>query len=374
MIRRLLLILLVSVTGVLGLSRPALAHNTLLSSDPATGTTVESAPTALTLVFDKSVPLDTLSIEIIDATGVRSDLTGSYYGPSGDVQVITPLPALSAGDVNLRWRLVGPDGHPITGRIMFTIALSVVTSTTIAIAGAPLTSSAIAVPAAVGDAVSSTTTSLAPVGAASPADSQSFSQPWTTPDSARWIMRMISYLAIVTIGGIVATLFFVWAGAWRHRLIQRAMAVSIGTAFVAAFAQLATVASDVTGLAPWASLGSMSRALETDAGVALLARMFLLGLLGWIIYSRNRSVLELRWNGAAVVVVLLLGTWAYAGHSRSMRWSVIGIPVESRTRQPRWHGLVGSQSWVSSRRIGRNAMNSSTSSSGSGDSLRSAFL
>ena len=193
---------------------------------------------------------------------------------------------------------------------MFTIALSVVTSTTIAIAGAPLTSSAIAVPAAVGDAVSSTTTSLAPVGAASPADSQSFSQPWTTPDSARWIMRMISYLAIVTIGGIVATLFFVWAGAWRHRLIQRAMAVSIGTAFVAAFAQLATVASDVTGLAPWASLGSMSRALETDAGVALLARMFLLGLLGWIIYSRNRSVLELRWNGAAVVVVLLLGTWA----------------------------------------------------------------
>lgn len=122
MIRRLLLAFIVSFAGLLGTSRPALAHNSLASSNPTNGAIVEIAPTQLTLTFDKAVPLETLSIEMIDVSGVRSDLMGSLHGPNGDTEVVTPLPALRSGAVNLRWRLVGPDGHPITGRIGFTIS------------------------------------------------------------------------------------------------------------------------------------------------------------------------------------------------------------------------------------------------------------
>ena len=67
------------------------------------------------------MPLDTLSIELIDASGVRTTLTGSTHGAAGDTEVVTPFPALEQGEVNTRWRLVGPDGHPITGRVSFVV-------------------------------------------------------------------------------------------------------------------------------------------------------------------------------------------------------------------------------------------------------------
>ncbi|MBI5089964.1 MAG: copper resistance protein CopC [Actinobacteria bacterium] len=115
-------------TAVLVSANPASAHNTLLSSDPADGATLVVAPSQMTLVFDKSVPLETLSIDLIDASGVRSTLSGSKHGATGDTEVVTPLPPLPAGEVTTRWRLVGPDGHPITGRVSFTVAAPVATT------------------------------------------------------------------------------------------------------------------------------------------------------------------------------------------------------------------------------------------------------
>ena len=67
MLRR-LLVFLAFVSIALVPASPAAAHNTLLSSDPADGAALTELPTQMTLVFDKSVPLDTLSIELIDAT------------------------------------------------------------------------------------------------------------------------------------------------------------------------------------------------------------------------------------------------------------------------------------------------------------------
>ena len=104
------------VTAIFGLSAGrALAHNTLLSSEPADGATLVSAPTEITWLFDNDVPLETMTVTLIDVTGARTDLSGSIHGPDGDTQVITPLPVLQPGPVSVRWRLVGPDGHPITG-------------------------------------------------------------------------------------------------------------------------------------------------------------------------------------------------------------------------------------------------------------------
>jgi methionine-rich copper-binding protein CopC len=83
------------------------AHNALVSSDPADGASLVVAPAQVTWTFDRSVPLETLTVTLIDTTGARSELAGSTHGPSGDTQVVTPLPALQPGDVSLRWRLVG---------------------------------------------------------------------------------------------------------------------------------------------------------------------------------------------------------------------------------------------------------------------------
>ena len=47
---------------------------------------------------------------------------------AGDTEVVTPLPALQPGPVSVRWRLVGADGHPITGRVDFTVEAAVATT------------------------------------------------------------------------------------------------------------------------------------------------------------------------------------------------------------------------------------------------------
>ena len=241
MARRILLLLVTLLASVLLFASPASAHNTLVSSDPAEGAVFDVAPTQLTLTFAKSVPLETLSIELIDASGVRSDLTGSVHGPNGDTEVLTPLPALGPGAVNLRWRLVGPDGHPITGRIAFTIAAppATTTPTTVAPVTAPPTTvvGATAPPTTVPASVVSTTTVVvaAPTSGTS---SGGFEEPWSTPDGVRWLLRFSSYVAIMTIGGVLATTAFVWRGAWDHPLIRRAVTWSLATTAGAAFVQL----------------------------------------------------------------------------------------------------------------------------------------
>ncbi len=337
MTRRILVLLFTLLTSVLLFASPASAHNTLVSSDPAEGSVFEAAPTQLTLLFSKSVPLDTVTIELIDATGVRSDLTGSVHGPNGDKEVVTPLPALGPGAVNLRWRLVGPDGHPITGRIAFTISAPPATSpptappTTGAPATVPPTTlvGATIAPATVPPTVVTTATvavAVPPTTAGS--GSSGFDEPWSTSSGIRWLLRFASYVAIMTIGGVLATTAFIWRGAWDHPLIRRAVTWSLITTAGTAFAQLLVIASDISAKPPWESLGSVSAAFSTDAGIAFGIRLLLVGALAWSLFMAVTQTEESQWTLGVVLFLGLLATWAFAGHSRSQRWSLIGVPVD----------------------------------------------
>lgn len=279
MIRRILLLLVTSIAGVLLFANPVSAHNSLMSSDPADGAVLEIAPTQLTLLFAKSVPLDTLSIEIIDASGVRADLNGAVHGPNGDTQVLAPLPVLAAGPVTLRWRLVGPDGHPITGRVSFTIsAQPVLAAPTTVVDPAALVAAPGVVTSTLGQSAVPAPSSAAAVQPVS--SIVGLNEPWTTPNTLRWLLRFGSYLAIMAIGGMLATTAFVWSGAWDHPLIQRSTVWALVATLVASLAQLLVVASDIEASPPWAAF---------------------LGL---------------------------LATWAYAGHSRSQRWPLLGVPLD----------------------------------------------
>ncbi len=321
MLRRIVLFFIAFTSVVLVAASPASAHNTLLSSDPADGGSLSAAPTQMTLVFDKSVPLDTLSIELIDASGVRTTLTGSTHGAAGDTEVVTPLPALEPGEVNTRWRLVGPDGHPITGRVSFVVAAAPITT----IETVSETTVAGATPA-------TTPSSTIPVSqsAADATDSGNvgFAEPWSTPSSARWLFRMLSYLAIMTIGGVIATTAFVWTRAWSHPSLQRLVMSSLVAAIALAVGQLLVIASDIRAVPIWRSFGGLAAAFETDAGIALAVRIALIVGLAWEMFMMPTRDESTRWAAAGGCTLLLLATWAYAGHARSMRWSVIGVPLD----------------------------------------------
>jgi copper transport protein len=311
LLRRLVLFALVTCLVALALpTAGALAHNTLLSSDPADGASLPSAPTQITWEFDKSVPLETMTVTLIDATGVRSELSGSVHGAAGDTQVITPLPALAPGDVSLRWRLVGADGHPITGRVDVTIS----TATT-----QPETATDAAGTEAT---IPSTTDDATPTGSSvANGDNDAFS----TPSAMRWVLRYGSYLAIMAVVGILLTNATVWSGAGTHPSLRWILSRSLIAIAVLAFVQVLVIASDISGSAPWSSFGSIDAATTTDAGMAFMIRI-VLALAMWIVLFRYQlDHPDVYWTAVSLPGLGLLATWAFAGHATSMRWPTIGV-------------------------------------------------
>jgi methionine-rich copper-binding protein CopC len=102
----------------------ASAHDSLISSSPEAGSTVDTLPTELTLTF---------SAKLIDAEGatevVVTDAAGESVtdGPATVNGAIVTQPLMAeaeAGDYTVLWRVVSSDGHPISEEFSFTVANS----------------------------------------------------------------------------------------------------------------------------------------------------------------------------------------------------------------------------------------------------------
>lgn len=313
--RRLLLFVLVlcgALATMFGLSSDAvLAHNSLASSNPSDGATLAVAPNEIVWIFDRSVPLDTLTVTLVDASGARSDLPGSVHGAAGDTEVVTPLPVVQPGDASVRWRLVGPDGHPVTGRVDFTITQPATSAAPEVATTNPAAADATMTPP-VGDAI----------GAAGGDDVSS------TPSFVRWMFRYSSYLAIMAVVGILLTSAYVWAGAGTHPLLRRILSVALLATGVLAFLQLLVIASDISGEAWLTSFGSIDAALSTDAGMALAIRIVIAIAMWLVLFQYRIDHPDVYWTAVSLPGLGLLATWAFAGHSSSMRWPEIGVVTD----------------------------------------------
>ena len=204
--------LLAAVLAMLGAS-PASAHNSLEGSDPADGAVLAVAPAQVSFDFKAAVPLDTASVQVIDASGARTDATLGH-GATDDVLVAT-LPPLAVGETVLRWRLVGPDGHPLTGRVALTVSPP-------ATAAPPATTTPGAVAAPPATTTSPPPTS-APVdtGAVGVEAGRQVDDSLPVPDALRWVLRYGSYLAVMAIIGIVLVDRCVWRGAASDPMLRR---------------------------------------------------------------------------------------------------------------------------------------------------------
>ena len=285
----------------------ASAHNSLVSSSPSDGATFETAPATVVWQFAKEVPLETLTVTIIDATGVRTELTGSIHGPSGTSEVVTPLPPLTAGTASLRWRLVGPDGHPVSGRVDFSI-----------------TGAASQQPSTLPAELAPTPTTL-DLAESPPDNSGDIDGGGGASSSLRWLMRYGSYAAIAAVIGILGVAQSIWSGAIQHRMLRKVISRSLIAVAVLSVVQLLIVASDISGRSLLSSASSIDAAITTDAGMAFLIRIALaLGLWALLFGMRivNPGVSQVATSLAGVALV---ATWAFAGHARSQRWPFVGV-------------------------------------------------
>lgn len=310
------------VLGLLGGASPASAHNTYESSDPADGASLAVAPTSIEITFANPVPLDSASVQVIDPTGVRTDATDLTHGASDRV-VVAPLPALAAGEITVRWRLVSDDGHPLTGRIVFSVAA---VSTTVAPAGI--------VPAATAPVATVPATSVAPpttvpavgdvVDDVVDVDDASAGG---APGVVRWLLRYASYVSVLAVVGLVLTDRFVWPGLAARPRAVAVLGASLAATAVLAVLHMVVLAADLTGGSMFSAFGDLGRAAATEPGLALVLRVLLAGVIGLLLAMPLVSG-EVRWTAIAVAGVLMMGTWAWTGHARTQRWAELGVPLD----------------------------------------------
>ena len=335
-----------AVVLLLGIAPPgASAHNSFESSTPADGDVLDAAPSTISMVFTKAVPLDSASVQVIDATGARTSVDTLTHGPAGETEIVAALPALVPGEVTVRWRLVSDDGHPLTGRVEFRIG-----------GAAPPTDTT---PAST-DMTSNTTqpdpgdtTQPGTDSAIQDPGAESFDEPSGTSDVLRWLLRYGSYLAIAAVVGILLTDLLVWPGAARLALLRSLVDRSLAAIAVLALIQLLVLASDLGGGSWWGSWSDIDDALRTSAGLALFARIVLAAAV-WIVTScMSIGQPDVRIAAAGIAGALLLGTWAWAGHSVSQRWSEIGVPLDvvHHAAAALWIGALGIVAFVASRRL-----------------------
>jgi methionine-rich copper-binding protein CopC len=110
--------LLLALAAVLLTAGRADAHNALLGTDPADGSTVDAPPASITLTFDQ--PAQSLGTEIV-VLGPDGSTVSEGAAELVDNTVSQALAAdLPAGAYSVEWRVTSADGHPLSGTLAFT--------------------------------------------------------------------------------------------------------------------------------------------------------------------------------------------------------------------------------------------------------------
>ena len=107
------------LAALLALPAPAQAHDTLLSSDPEDGASLETSPEEITLTFSADILEVSPLVRISDENGDElAEIVPTVEGPVATATLEEPLPA---GTHTVQWRVVSSDGHPIEGTFTVTV-------------------------------------------------------------------------------------------------------------------------------------------------------------------------------------------------------------------------------------------------------------
>jgi copper transport protein len=130
---RLLLLLVVALTGVSGLvvadAEPASAHAVVTSSTPTDGQTLATAPREVQITFSENVSSELGGLTVLNSSGERVDNNDSKTGATGSVLSATVQSDLPNGTYVMNYHVISADGHPIAGAIVFGVGSGTVIDT-----------------------------------------------------------------------------------------------------------------------------------------------------------------------------------------------------------------------------------------------------
>lgn len=99
-------------------AQKALAHASLISTQPEDGAVLRDAPERFILIFNE--PVAPLRLQLIDRRGQATPLT-DIVQHNMTVIVRPPPGLLDQGTHALSWRVVSSDGHPVGGTLIFSV-------------------------------------------------------------------------------------------------------------------------------------------------------------------------------------------------------------------------------------------------------------
>jgi copper transport protein len=306
-------VILIAILGAtFFMSDKALAHNTFVESDPSNGSQLTAAPSAWSVTFTKSVPLNSASGEVINGDGTRTPLTRISHGSSDSV-IVFSLPAELTGSITARWRLVGVDGHIISGRVSFVVQAAVSTPT---------------VPNSV---VNQTPTTLVPaVPTTLPLQEVSSSEVTTVSEPIRVSLRSLNYLGIILLGGMLVAELFIARGSmtlpFGRRLMASGLALLVGSSLI----QTLIFNNDIKDSSD-SSLSSLFGIFSSTPGAMLATKTIASVVLAVLLFrSIQEGVLSRSSQTQLLLIIpMFLITLAYGGHSRSQSLPWLGIPVDA---------------------------------------------
>jgi len=285
-------------------ARPASAHASVVTTAPADGARLDTAPADVTISFDEDVSLGAGYARVLDGNGDRVD-TGAAEVRDGVLTV--PLPSdLPDGGYVVTWRVVSADSHPVSGAFSFVV----------------------------GDG------ELVPAGSVGTGDTIDPGVAVLLP-LARWV----GYAGLALGVGIPLALATCWPGGWAVPRLRRASLA--GLAAVAVGGVLLLLAQGpyaaAAGLGSLLDLHLLGTTIGSGFGVTLFARIGLAVLLGAVLARGWRTGRAPGSPLLAVAGVLALGlvvSVAAVGHpvAGSLRGLAVTVSAVHVAAMSGWLG------------------------------------
>jgi methionine-rich copper-binding protein CopC len=197
---RVVIVVVLTLLGTIGLAGTASAHATLIGSDPADGATLQAAPTTVTLTFDDSLENFEPVVTVTGPDGNQYQSGAATIDGATLSSALTPLTA--PGAYTIAYRVVSDDGHPVEGQVRFNLAVAAAPATSAAAPPAP--SSALSPAGSPSPSVSATTAGGATSSAAEPV-TQTGTEPAATANTwstSSWVM-IGAFILIASLASIV---------------------------------------------------------------------------------------------------------------------------------------------------------------------------
>jgi len=282
------------------------AHARLLRSTPAANAKLEVPPSSLTLWFSEQPEIRFTTIQLVDSAGGAVAL-GALSRVSGDASAVTiPVSgAMSRGRYTIVWRTAAADGHPSSGRVVFTV-----------LNAAPAPSAApVVAPTPPANAPTPAPTQTRPAaGANSPvqvAPTASFSTAvrWAELVSVITMIGAIIFRLVVLPGAEWSNELTVDAGERARRLAQAALTLFIIATLMRVVAESELIPSDVGGR--MSAVISVVRDTRWGRGWAVGAAGAIVVLIGLVVARAKQA----GWMIAAIGIVAVCTGDALTGHS-----------------------------------------------------------